>query len=68
LVTKPKKSRFNNANKDTLPTGFSAKDETKLYFFMGRPDKNTPYQYYKPKIIALFVTGPILTGNTDSGL
>ena len=31
--------------KTLCPRGFSAKDVAKLYFFMGRPDKNTPYQY-----------------------
>jgi len=43
--------------KTLCPRGFSAKDGTKLYSFMGRADKNPRYQYCRPKLIAPSGTG-----------
>jgi hypothetical protein len=52
--------------KTLCPRGFSAKDRTKLYFFMGRPDKNTNYQYYRGKLIAPSGADLIPLSNIDN--
>jgi hypothetical protein len=67
-LTPPAKSLFISITRQQLPSGFSAKDRTKLYIFMGRADKNPLCQHCKLNLIATSGTGQLSAGDIDKAV